>query len=44
MKDLYSFHRDEEDLLRTAKENREYATTNHSWKQFCDTVISFMGL
>src|SRR3989344_3030369 len=35
---------DEEDLLRTAKENREYATTNHSWKQFCDTIISFMGL
>lgn len=35
---------DEEKLLAIAQRNRAYAINHHSWKQFCDTITSFMRL
>lgn len=35
---------DENDLLEIARRNRGYAISHHSWKQFTDAVLSFVGL
>lgn len=35
---------DEDDLLEIAKKNREYVISHHSWKQFTDAVVSYVGL
>lgn len=35
---------DEQKLLEIGRLNRQYAIDHHSWKQFTDTVVQFIGL
>lgn len=35
--------RNEEELFDIQRKNREYVVQHHSWKQFTDTVVSFLG-
>lgn len=35
---------EEADLFKIAKANREYVVKYHSWKQFSDTILEFVGL